>query len=116
MSLLVIQKILGLLVNTWTTSDNYSLLDRDELTQPIQSQIFKKEKKILDSFLNFWNLHQKLNILKKNMTLKGYKIKSFKKKNDPQGFYISETKDCQRRAQINGEKASFHKTIREVTW
>ena len=50
------------------------------------------------------------------MTLKGYKIKSFKKKDDPQGFYISETKDYQRRAQINGEKASFHKTIREVTW
>ena len=86
MSLLVIQKILGLLVNTWTTSDNYSLLDRDELTQPIQSQIFKKEKKILDSFLNFWNLHQKLNILKKNMTLKGYKIKSFKKKKWPTRF------------------------------
>ena len=63
MFLLVIQKILGLLVNTWTTNDKYSLLDRDKLTQPIQMQISKKTKKIF-LFLCFWDLDQNLNFWK----------------------------------------------------
>ena len=84
MSLLVIQKILGLLVKTRTTNDKYSLLDRDKLTQPIQSQIFKKEKKISIFFWTFeiciknWTIWRKIwpskvtksNHLKKKMTLK----------------------------------------------
>ena len=37
------QKILGLSVNTLTTDDNYSLLNRDNLTEPIQIQLSKKK-------------------------------------------------------------------------
>ena len=66
MSLLVIQKVLGLLVNTLTTNDKYFLLNRDKLMQPIQMQRSKKEKKTFYIFfLYFWNLDQNLNILKK---------------------------------------------------
>ena len=41
--LLVICKILGLLVNTWTADDKYSLPNRGKLTQPIQTQLSKKQ-------------------------------------------------------------------------
>ena len=50
MSLLVIQKVLGLLVNTLTTNDKYFLLNRDKLMQPIQMQRSKKEKKLSTFF------------------------------------------------------------------
>ena len=48
MSLLVIQKVLGLLVNTMTTNDKYFLLNK--LMQPIQMQRSKKEKKLSTFF------------------------------------------------------------------
>ena len=47
-SLLVICKILGL--NTSTADKKYSLLDRDNLTQPIQKQLSKKEKNLFWTF------------------------------------------------------------------
>ena len=50
MSLLVIYKILGLLVGTLTTNDNYFLLNRDKLMQPINMQRYKKEKKLSTFF------------------------------------------------------------------
>ena len=53
-SLLVIQKVLGQLVNTLTTDGKYSLLNREKLTQPIQMQIYKKTK-VLVSFCSFKN-------------------------------------------------------------
>ena len=40
--LIVICKILGLFVNTMTVGDKYSLLNRDNLTQPIQMQLSRK--------------------------------------------------------------------------
>ena len=43
-SLLVISKILGQFVNRLTADDKYSLLNRDNLTQPIQMQLSKKQK------------------------------------------------------------------------
>ena len=43
-SLLVICKILELFVNSLTADDKYSLLKRDNLAQPIQIKIFKKQK------------------------------------------------------------------------
>ena len=68
----MIYKIFPLLVNTLITDDEYSLLNNDKLTQPIQIQIAKKEKKLSTFFLDFSNLHQILNIVKKKMTLKAY--------------------------------------------
>ena len=45
MSLLVIQQILGLFIHTLTSDGKYSLLNSDNLTQPVKMQIFKEEKK-----------------------------------------------------------------------
>ena len=42
------------------------------LQQSIQMQLSKKNKLFLNFLLNFWNLFQILNILKKNMTLIDY--------------------------------------------
>ena len=41
-SLLVICKMLWLFVNTFTVDDKYSPLNRDNLMQPIQQQLFQK--------------------------------------------------------------------------
>ena len=53
-------------VNTLTADDQYSLLNRDNLTQPIRTQLFEKEKPFsrfflvfLKSTLNFENLQKK---------------------------------------------------------
>ena len=43
-SLLVIFKILRLFFNTFTADDKYSLLKRDNLTEPIETQLSKKQK------------------------------------------------------------------------
>ena len=56
MSLLVICKILGPLVNTLTPDDMYSLFNCENLTQPIQMQLSKKKKPFLICFLHFCNL------------------------------------------------------------
>ena len=42
--MLVLRKILRLLVNTLTDDDKYSLLYRDNLTQPIQILLTEKQK------------------------------------------------------------------------
>ena len=52
--MLVLRKILRLFVNTLTDDDKYSLLYRDNLTQPIQillSQILKTFSQFLSAFL-----------------------------------------------------------------
>ena len=45
MSLLVTHKSLSLFVNTLTADDKYSLLNKDNLAQPIQIQLSTKKKK-----------------------------------------------------------------------
>ena len=70
-SLLVIFKILGLSVNALIVDDKYCLLNKDNLTQPIQMKNIKENLlwisvyvfKIYIKFLTFW---------KKRMTLKVY--------------------------------------------
>ena len=71
MYVLGICKILGLFVNTLNPDEKYSLLNRENLTQPIQMQLSTKEKNFLGFFLQFGNLDQILNILKK-ITLKAF--------------------------------------------
>ena len=65
---LEICKILELFVTTMTAHDNYSLLNRDNLTQPIQMQLSQKK-----FFLNF-----SLEFLKSNLN-----IEHFQGKDDP---------------------------------
>ena len=64
---LVTCKVLRLFVNIFTYADKiYSLLARDNLQQTIQMNISQKEQFFLKSFLTFSNLHQILNIFKKD--------------------------------------------------
>ena len=72
MSLLVIYKILGLLVNTLATDDKYTLLNSDNLMQQIQMLITKKETNFLNCFSVYWNLDQVSKVLEKKMTLRAY--------------------------------------------
>ena len=52
-SLLVIHKILGLFVNTLTVDDKHYMLNRDNLTQPIQIQLSLKQKTFSQFFFAF---------------------------------------------------------------
>ena len=52
-SLLVIQKILKLFPNTLTVDDNHYLLNRENLTQPIQMKLYEKQKKFSEFFVTF---------------------------------------------------------------
>ena len=56
---------LGLFVNTLTADDKQSILERDNLTQPIQIQLSNKQKNFSNFLVNFKNLDQLLNILEK---------------------------------------------------
>ena len=66
-SLLVIQKILSLFVNTLTVNDKNYLLNRDNLRQPIQMQFSQTQKTfsefflpVLKSILNFKHFPKKV--------------------------------------------------------
>ena len=65
----MIHKILTLFVKTLTVDERHYLLNRDNLTQPIQMQLSQKEKTFSECFLAF--LKSILN------------IKHFPKKDDP---------------------------------
>ena len=47
----MIWKVLRLIVNTLAADDKYSLLKRDNLTQPTQMELSKKQKIFLNFFL-----------------------------------------------------------------
>ena len=63
------RKILGLFVSTLTTDDDYSLLNRHNLMEPILIQLSKKQKpfcQFVSAFLK-WRLN--FEQFEKNMTL-----------------------------------------------
>ena len=49
----MIHKILGLFVNTLTVDDKNYVLNRDNLTQPIQIQLSQKQKTLSQFFYAF---------------------------------------------------------------
>ena len=62
----MIQKILRLFVNSLTVDEKHYLLTRDNLMQPIQIELYQKEKTffeiffaILTSIINFKHLRKK---------------------------------------------------------
>ena len=83
-SLLVIYKIFPLLVNTLITDDEYSLLNNDKLTQPIQIQIAKKEKKTFYFFSRFFKSTSN--------------FEHCEKEDDPQSLYVFQITGCERRS------------------
>ena len=52
-SFLVIHKILKLFVNPLTADDKHYLLNRDNLTEPIQIQLSQNQKFLSEFFLSF---------------------------------------------------------------
>ena len=74
--MLVLCKILRLFVNTLTADGKYSLLNRDNLTQSIQTLLSQKQKTFSQIFSSF--LKSTLN------------FEHFQKKDDPHSQCISE--------------------------
>ena len=74
--MLVLCKILGLFVNTLTDDGKYSLLYRENLTEPIQILLSQKRKIFSEFFLAF--LKSTLN------------FEDFQKKDDPHSRSISQ--------------------------
>ena len=68
----MISKILGMFINTLTADEKYSIPKKDNLTQPIQMQLSKKQNVFLNLFLDSSNLDQIFNILKKMMIIIAY--------------------------------------------
>ena len=79
----LISKILGPFVNTLTLDDIYSLLNSDDITQPIQIQLSKKQRTFSELFYKF--LKDWLN------------FEHFEKHDDDHSLCISEITDCERR-------------------
>ena len=75
-SVLVRHKALKLFVNTLSADDKYSLLKRDNLTQPIWTQLSQKQKPFYRFFLAFSKC--------------ALNLKHFQKKHDPHSLFISE--------------------------
>ena len=68
--MLALCKSSGLFLNTLTDDDKYSLLYRDNLTQPIQIRSSEKQKTFFDFFsaflkstLNFEHFQKKINVI-----------------------------------------------------
>ena len=62
-SVLVICKILRLFSNTLSADGKYSLLNKDNLMQPIQMQLYWKENPFSPFFFCIWNIFKKRMIL-----------------------------------------------------
>ena len=80
-SLLLTCQILGLLVNTLAADEKNPVLNRDNLTIPIQMQLSQKKKTFSKFFARF--LKSKIN------------FKYFQKKDDPHRFCICEITDSE---------------------
>ena len=81
-SILVLCKILRLFLNTFTADDNYSLLNRDNLTQPIQILL----PQIQNAFSQFFSAFLKATL----------NIQPSETKDDPHNRLISEITDSEK--------------------
>ena len=75
-SVLVRRKALELFVNTLTADDKYSLLNRNNLTQQIRTQLSQKQKAFYQFCLAF--------------SKSALNLKHFQKKDDPHSLFLSE--------------------------
>ena len=92
-SLLLTCKILGLLLNTLAADEKYPVLNRDNLTIPIQMQLSQKQKTFSQLFAAF--LKFRLN------------FKYFEKKYYPHRFFISEITDSKSVIRKMSKKSRF---------
>ena len=77
----MICKILGQLLNTLNADEKYFVIQRDNLTIPIEMQLSEKQKTFSETFAA--TLKSRLN------------FDHFEKKDDPHSFYISQTRDSE---------------------
>ena len=97
----MIHKILRLFVNKYTVNHKDYRPSRDNLTQPIQIQLFQKLRIFLNFFLPF--LKSILN------------FKHLPKKGDPHSRCVSGNTGCKKYGEINVQKALFQTTITQTT-
>ena len=83
----MICKISRLFPKTLSADGKYSLLNKDNLTQPIQMQLSRKQKTFSEFFCAF--LKSSLN------------FEHFQKKHDSHGRRISEIRDSEKHGYIN---------------
>ena len=95
-------KILRLFVNTLTDDDKYSLLNRDNLTQPIQILLSQKQKTFSQFFAAF--LKSTLN------------FEHSRKKDDPQSRCISQITVSEKGDSINVCKIPFKRSLPQKKW
>ena len=100
--LLVICKISRLFPNTLSADGKYSLLNRDNLTQPIQMQVSRKQKTFSEFFSAF--LKSSLN------------FEYFLKKDDPPSWCISEITEQEKPGWKNAWKVRFQGILHKATW
>ena len=101
-SILVLCKVLRLLVNTLTVHNKCSLLNRDNLTQPIQILLSEKQKTFSQFFSPFWKY-----------TLN---FEHFQKKDGLHSRCISGITVSKKGDQIKVWKNPFYRTLRQETW
>ena len=100
-SLLVICKISRLFPNTLNADGKYSLLNRDNLTQPIHMQLSRKRKTLSEFFCAF--LKSSLN------------FEHFQKKDDSRSRGFSEITDSKKHSSINVSKFALQGILRKPT-
>ena len=101
-SLLVICKISRLFPNRLSADGKYSLFNRDNLTQPIQMQVSRKQKTFSEFFSAF--LKSSLN------------FEYFLKKDDPPSWCISEITEQEKPGWKNAWKVRFQGILHKATW
>ena len=99
--MLVLWKMLRLFVNTLTDDDKYSLLLRENLTQPIQILLSHKEKTLSEFFSAF-----------PKSTLN---FEHFQKNYGPHSRCISQITDSEKDDYINVCKIPFKRSLRQKT-
>ena len=100
-SLLMACQILWLLVNTLATNESDPVLNRDNLTIPIQMQLSQKQNNFSDFLAAFLKC--------------AINFKYFVKKDDPHRFFVSQITE-RIFGQINVLKVLFQTTLRQGTW
>ena len=80
--MLLISKLLGIIVNILTAEDKYSLLNRDNLRQPIQVQLSQKQKAFSEFVAALFK--------------SGLSFEYLQKIDDPHSWCISEIRNSQK--------------------
>ena len=96
------QNLSKLFPNTMSADGKYSLLNRDNLTKPIQLQVSRKQKTFSEFFSSFFK--------------SSFKFEHFQKKGDSHSRGISEITESGKQGKINIYKVPFQRILQKATW